>query len=147
MESLEKKLAKTHKLGKLRDRLVLKLGYTGDSAIDSSVLRAVQLLDQLDPDGQLFRYAEVRAEDGGFAPSFEEYMEVDLRQIKMILSPAVEYLRDGVGGWVKNEIARVEEYIGEREAFQEACESILRDQYEADMRAEYESNMARHFGQ
>lgn len=114
---LEEKLSKTHDLNELLTRLTHKLGYAGDERLDSSVIEAVRLLHSEDPTGQRFRYSTIKTGHSGSSLSFDSTIHVDLRHIQNTLDPAIEYLRDGVGGWLDYQLALVNKYISDHNEY------------------------------
>ena len=122
---LEEKLGKTHDLNYLLNRLTQKLGYAGDERIDSSVVEAVQLLHSEDPTGQRFRYSATKSGQSGSSPSFSSTIHVDLRHIQSTLEPAIEYLRDGVGGWLEHQLSLANDYISDHDEDFIGSENLL----------------------
>lgn len=56
-ESVIDQLTHTHRLNKLLDWLVERILLVTDEAIDKKILKTIRQLDEMDPDGQNFRYA------------------------------------------------------------------------------------------
>lgn len=113
MERTEDYLRGTHSLESLLDRLTIRLRLVCDEMLPDEIRRTVCELHNIDPDGQVFRYARARHTQR----SLSRQQHYDLRRIRDQVSKAISFLADGVGGWLDAEISNAQDYLGELDSY------------------------------
>jgi len=109
---VDQELEKTHSLQSLLDRLRERLKVVADDDLAANVINAVVEVHNLDPKGEVFRYARKQ----GAGDSFGQQQRFDLQQIRERLDEAIGYLADGVGGWLDAAQDYANDYLAEMEA-------------------------------
>jgi len=111
MENNEDYLCGTHSMESLFNRLTDRLRLVCDQTLPDDIRYTVIELHNIDPDGQVFRYARAKHTQRNLS----KQQCYNLLRIRDMMGSTVAFLADGLGGWLDAEISNAQDYLDEFE--------------------------------